>query len=113
MTEDEKRQQKGMLLLEYQEAEDNLAHLEEKAKRVSKNISAVSKWLEDRTRGYTPAGGGDDKVYVDNRYIDIQNNPEIVNAMDFEAAKSLALEIKEARRKVQELAERKKSLGVK
>ena len=38
MTEDEKRQQKAMLLLEHQEAEQNLAHLEEKAERLSRRI---------------------------------------------------------------------------
>ncbi|SRR6266496_3292568 len=113
MTEDEKRQQKAMLLLEYQEAEEHLAHLQEKAKRLSENVLAVAKWMEDRSHSYTTAGGSDDKAYVNNRYVNILNNPEIVKAMDFEVAKSLALEIKEAKRRVEELAERKKSLGVK
>jgi hypothetical protein len=34
MTDDEKRQQKAMPLLDYQEAEDNLAHTKERASRI-------------------------------------------------------------------------------
>jgi len=47
MTDDEKRQQKAMLLLEYQEAEDNLAHLLEQAKRKAAAFKEVAVWLDD------------------------------------------------------------------
>jgi hypothetical protein len=57
---------------------------------------------EDRV--YIPEGGG---------YVDVLSDPTVPKAMDFEAAKSLALEMKEARRRVEELSERKKSLGLK
>jgi hypothetical protein len=116
MTEDEKRQQKAMLLLECQEAEQHLAHLQEKAKRISQNILAVSKWIENRSKGYNAAGSGEeDKVYVTEigRYVNIFADPEIAKAMDFEAANSLAIELNEARRRVRELSERKKALGLK
>lgn len=115
MTEDEKRQQKAMLLLEYQEAEENLAHLQEKAKRLSQYLLAVSKWMEDRSHGYSTAGGSEEKVYVTEMggYVNILTSPEVTKAVDFEDVKSLAVEIKDARTRIQQLSERKKSLGVK
>lgn len=114
MTEDEKRQQKAMLLLEHQEAMDHLANLQEKAKRMSRYISAVSKWVEDRMHGYSSAAG-ENKVYMSEGggHVDVLSDPAVPKAMDFEAAKSLALEMQEARRRVEELSERKKSLGLK
>jgi hypothetical protein len=43
MTDDEKRQQKAMLLLAYQEAEENLAHAQERATRIAGAIEEVGK----------------------------------------------------------------------
>src|ERR1700722_15109290 len=101
-----------MLLLEHQEATDHLANLQEKAKRISKNILAVSKWVEDRSHGYSTTTG-ESKVHVDGGYVEVLSDPAVAKAMDFEAAKSLALEMREARRRVEELSERKKSLRLK
>jgi hypothetical protein len=115
VTEDEKRQQKAMLLLEYQEADEHFAHLQEKAKRLSNNLLALSKWIEDRSQGYTVSGGSEDKVHVTEAggWITILNNPDIAKTMDFEALKAVANELKQARARVQELSERKRSLGLK
>jgi hypothetical protein len=114
MTEDEKRQQKAMLLLEYQEAQEHLAHLQEKAKRISNNILAVSKWMDNCSQGYSSAAG-EDRVYITDigGTVNILTDPNVAKAMDFDAAKSLALELDEARRRLQELSERKTSLGLK
>jgi hypothetical protein len=58
----------------------------------------------NRERVFVPEMGG---------HIDILADPEISMAMNFDAAKGLMLEIKEANRRVAELLERKHSLGLK
>jgi hypothetical protein len=102
-----------MLLLEHQEAQEHLANLHEKAKRISNYILAVSKWMEDRSHGYNPSG--EDQVYLSElgRHVKVLSEPDVATAMNFEAIKSLAIEVNEARRRVQELSERKKLLGLK
>jgi hypothetical protein len=114
MTEDEKRQQKAMLLLEHQEAEQHLAHLQAKAATVSARIQGVAEWL---TRASRP-GGMDSlgsEVYVSqiSTRVDVLKDPQVAIAMDLNAAKKLIVEIKEARARVTELSERKQSLGLK
>ena len=46
MTEDQKRQQKAELLLSYQEAQDNLAHLRHKAHKMAEPFATVATWLK-------------------------------------------------------------------
>ena len=110
MTEDEKRQQKAMLLLEYQEAEEHLANLQEKAKRISARLLAVSKWMENCASG----GAVSDKVHVSELGGVVSvSSPEIIDAVNFPAARSLYTELMEAQRRVRELSDRKHSLGLK
>ncbi|PYX52883.1 MAG: hypothetical protein DMG76_27815 [Acidobacteria bacterium] len=112
MTEDEKRQQKAMLLLEHQEAEENLAHLEEKAKRVSQRIMAVAEWLERASQRGSDLNR--DKIWIPKLGdVNFLADPEFGMAMDFEAAKTLFQEVRDAKDKFGELTKRKQSLGLK
>ena len=110
MTEDEKRHQKAMLLLEYQEAEEHLANLQEKAKRISYRLLAVAKWMDNCAKGAAVS----DKVHVSELggIVSI-SSPDIIAAVDFPVAQSLYIELMEAQRRVRELSDRKHSLGLK
>lgn len=92
MTDEEKRQQKALLLLEYQEATDHLANLEEKARRIAEKFAALGKWLDKFT--YRDLG---------------DKRPELI-APDLDA---LVAEINQARARVKDLEGRKTSLGLK
>jgi hypothetical protein len=112
MTEDEKRQQKAMLLLEYQEAEQNLAHLQEKAHLISRSLSSVSQWLaksHDRTWNFNPS----EPIYTTGETVKILEDPRFAVAMDFPAMKALALEIKASMDNLRSLRQRKEALGLK
>jgi hypothetical protein len=115
VTQDEMRRQKADLLLEYEEAEQHLAHLQEKAIRTGQRVEAVSKWLlnagepyKDRIsdRIYVSGGGG-------STTIEVLSDPQVAIAMDFEAATKLIEEIRTSHRKIQELKQRKANLGLK
>jgi hypothetical protein len=115
VTEDEKRRQKADLLLEYEETEQHLAHLKEKAIRTGQNVEAVSRWLlnagepySDKIseRFYITSGGG-------SALVDVLTDPQVALAMDFNAAAKLVEEIRAGHRKIQELKQRKASLGLK
>jgi hypothetical protein len=107
MTEEEKRQQKAMLLLEFQEAEDTLAHLQEKAVRMKEPIAEVEHWLNACNRGYRQAHDFD----RDRR---IRSDPQAYrDALNFDAALALMDEIAKTEKLIEELSQRKKALGVK
>lgn len=112
MTEDEKRRQKADLLLEYEEAEQSVAHLREKATRIATRIEAVSRWL------LNAAGNNDtfsDRVYVStagSELFEVPTNAQIPPAMDFSEAVKLVNEIRAGIRRVQELKQRKAALGL-
>jgi hypothetical protein len=113
MTEDEKRQQRAMLLLEYHEAEQHLAHLREKAKLISHRLNAVSKWMEEWSHKGANAIHGEVYLVALGGKVDVLNDPEIAAAMDFASIRGLAIEIQEADRRVREFSDRKQSLGLK
>jgi len=78
--EDEKRHKRQCCFWNFrkQSSEQHLAHLQEKAKRISRNVLAVSKWMEDRSKGYNTAGSGEeDRVYVTEAggYVNILAKP--------------------------------------
>jgi hypothetical protein len=109
MTDDEKRHQKAELLLQYQEAEENLAHLREKAGVLSKLVDEVAMWM---SRAHIPVRANDQ----DDRRRDgnIRKNPaKYREAMNFDAALSLMDEIAEVCQQLNDLSERKKALGLK
>lgn len=109
MTDNEKRQQKAMLLLEYQEAEENLAHLKEKAGVLSKSIDEISTWLSRAHIEIRTNEQGDQKRDANIR----ANIAQYRQALNLDAAVALMDEIKEAERELDSLAERKKALGLK
>jgi hypothetical protein len=110
MTEDEKRQQKAMLLLEYQEADDNLAHLREKATRIAVPFSEVSTWL-DHAGGIRYPGYREDDA---KRNAAIRANPDLYRRnLNFDEALALMDEIVRAEALLQKLAQRKNDLGLK
>lgn len=109
MTEDEKRQQKAMLLLEYQEAEENLAHLREKAGRMSAPFATVAKWLERAQSGSSMYRIDQDRTEATIR----ANLASYQNQINFDEALLLMNEIDGAEKKLKELATRKQSLGLK
>jgi hypothetical protein len=94
MTEDEKRQQKAMLLLEYQEAEQHLAHLEAKAASTSRRLAVVSEWLANaskrhndlRDQFYSSQSGGEVSV----------QDPQVQIAMDFATSTARRLRMSKA-----------------
>jgi hypothetical protein len=109
MTEDEKRQQKGLLLLEYQEAQQNLAHLKEKAYRKVEALDEVRKWMrsvQNVSTNYSP-----DELTRNN---DIRTNLDTFRkAMNFDDVLLLMDEIKKANQLLETLEKRKADLGLK
>lgn len=111
MTDDDKRAQKGILLLEYQEAEQHLAHLQEKALRMSQDIKEVAKWLEEERRvgpmhSITTSDAKD-------RSVRLSKGGQYQKSTDFAAVTAMVAELRDAHSKIRELGERKVSLGVK
>jgi glucosamine 6-phosphate synthetase-like amidotransferase/phosphosugar isomerase protein len=113
MTPDESREQKAMLLLEHQEAEDQLSNLEEKAKRISERILAVAEYLREASDRRTDIS--DTQIYVTraSTKMDIGRDPQIAMAMDYQAKLKLVDELRTARARVGELEKRKHALGLK
>jgi hypothetical protein len=109
MTDVEKRRQKADLLLEYQEAEQELAHLKEKARAIRMGLNEISGWLQKITEQpesvkYVSHGKGEMR--------DI-NDPIYSEAMNHDAILQLAQSIKTANEKLSELKTRKEGLGLK
>jgi hypothetical protein len=110
MTEEEKRQQKAMLLLEYQEAESNLAHLREKAGRVAKPYDDVAAWLTHASSFQYPASRERDAKVNAN----IRANLELYRkSFAFDEVVALMDEIKKAEELLAQLGRRKAELGLK
>jgi hypothetical protein len=106
MTTDEKRRQKADLLLEHQEAEENLAHLQEKLAKIAQSLSHVARWL----------GKLDDPVFDGSFPEDfsiIATAPRYREAMDMDAILRLKQEIAAAEQRITNLARRKNALGLK
>jgi len=109
MTTDEKREQRAMLLLEFQEAEENLAHLREKVNRYSAPIGEVEKWLHDAEimlPSYDPEAA--------KRDANIRANIGLYQkTLNFEEILTLMNEIRDAKKLVSSLSTRKANLGLK
>jgi hypothetical protein len=111
MTDEDKRQQKAMLLLEFQEAEEELAHLEENAKRLAGDIREVADWVETATFPDFLR-----KREIQERHAKLSSeagSKRYSEALDFEKARDSVSLVTEAREKVEELKQRKASLGLK
>jgi hypothetical protein len=110
VTDDEKRRQKADLLLEYQEAQEHLSSLEEKARRNVDSLKMVIEWLEkiyDRTYNFDVMA----RLFRAGTIAHI-NEPRIIAAMNYEDLLALGRDAKAAMDKLRELSERKKALGV-
>lgn len=105
MTENEKRQQKAMLLLEFQEAENNLAHVREKVMRVGVDFSEVTTWLKEAGRGYAQSAQANTKVRT--------NIEKYKKSVQFDQALAAMDELTAAEDFLANLQIRKKDLGLK
>jgi hypothetical protein len=108
MTESEKRQQKAELLLEYQEAEDNLAHLREQAKSIHDRLEKLTQWMND----YCPSSYPRQQVEVARRHAQIISDPQIEVTLDFQKILALVKEVQEGEAKLSEMKQRKNALGL-
>jgi len=100
MTDEEKHQQIGRLVLEYQQAEQHLAHLREKAASAATAFIQVGDWLKRVSAGQPQFG---------------RNEQARKSAETVASAEALKLidEIAEAQRTLADLAQRKAALGLK
>lgn len=110
MTDEEKRQQKAMLLLEAQEADDELAHLREKATQEAVKLHEVAQWLEDAIGdGYSH----DIALKREERERKISTSGhQYSQTMNFANIVDLVHQIKEARKIQGGLQARKAALGL-
>jgi len=110
MTEDQVRQQKALLLLEHQEASTELAHLQEKAKRLSDSLNAVAFWVKRVSEGYMSA----EVVYIADLggEVNIVTDPRFVAALNFDKARELVAQIISTSERCRDLQERKEKLGL-
>jgi hypothetical protein len=111
MTEDEKRQQKAMLLLECEEAESDLAHLRERAARLSGEIGEVEAWLNRAAPFHGNRELTQKDIELDKK---IRAKQQVYrDALSFDSALSLMDEITAAQKRFADIAERKSNLRLK
>jgi hypothetical protein len=112
MTPDEARQQKALLLLEHQEAEQQVADLEEKAARIAQRIGAISGWLKtiSSSREIHPSNV---PTWIAGVEADILRDPQFAAAMNLEDVRKLVQEIIEARGRLSDLSRRKQASHLK
>ena len=106
MTDDEKRKQKAMLLLQHEETRQELEHLRTKAWTLGEEVKEIARWL-DTARGQE--SGYRDVELVEK--IDA-HLPHYRKVFDFDAIASLRDELKRTHDKLRELTTQKKALGL-
>ena len=107
MTEDEKRHQKAELLLEYQEQENELAHLREQLKLESLRIGGVLQWMRDYESTEL-----NHTMEVERRHAAITRDPQLPISFDIAKLIELVKSIREANQKLGDLRTRKQNLGL-
>jgi hypothetical protein len=114
MTDDEKRQQKAMLLLECQEAEEELAHLSEKARKVIDKLRVLTSFVEAARPGEMKHATYADKSLAIREKLKSQiiGNPGFREGLSFDLLLALVAELDQASEKLAELHRQKKSLGL-
>lgn len=91
-------------MLEFQEAEENLAHAREKVARVAVPFTEVTNWLKEAVRGYGPA----------QTNTNIRTNlEEFKQSVNFSDALAVMDELVAAETALQQLQKRKADLGLK
>lgn len=110
MTEDEKRQQKAMLLLDFEEAVEELKHLQERSKRVAEDIALIAEWVKRSTGSFTGKDYDQHTASIDASVrANLAKYREVLN-IDI-ALKSIE-ECNAAGDRVKELRSRKDALGL-
>jgi hypothetical protein len=110
MTDEEKREQKALLLLEYQEAENHLAQLRERARRKAESFDIVERWLKYVAGDNTAHHYGQDSSKIGDM---IQPNlAKYKENLDLDAVFKLVAEVENAKLKVSDLGKRKAELGL-
>src|SRR6266852_1773018 len=107
MTIDEKRHQKAMLLLEFQEANENLAHLREKANRIVKPVCDVAQCLKaaaEASRSYDNKETAVSFAIKADRNAYMEALASVLDVLE---------EIRAAEEELEKLGERKAALGLK
>ena len=111
MTVDEKRQLKGEVLLEFQEAVENQKALSAKGQRTCESLNDLAMWVRNAysaAHNFDPAKDFWAKDRHTNilgneaRYRDVMNYDELITLVDH---------IVSAQKRVDELRERKQTLG--
>lgn len=113
MTADETREQKALLLLEYQETEAELANVEEKARRLAERILAVGYWLlgfaSDRSADIAMS-----EAWVPGPATRINvKEAKTVESMNYQTATAVIQQMWQVRGRLAELRKRKDALGLK
>lgn len=109
MSEDEKAQQIGKIVTEYQAAKVALAHLEQKVKSVGDAYTEVGEAIAPRTG----ASGGNFKIEKNHfRLIYSRNENIAASLLNEESLVSLITEREEARNKAAALRAQLNALGI-
>ncbi|HEX4004129.1 MAG TPA: hypothetical protein VHX36_15870 [Candidatus Acidoferrales bacterium] len=109
MTEDQKKQQRNQLFGDYYDAEQDLAHLREKARRMAESIYGIAVWL----------GQGDSQKRRPQEYQGLcermrANLGHVKATLNADEVISIMEEIQQAEEKLTQLASRKQALlGIK
>jgi hypothetical protein len=114
MTDDEKREIKGRLLLEFQDAEDELAHLSEKARNEASNLRVLASFLDGARPPDTQTGPYVEKglEYHATRLATIRRNCGYGDSLSFDVLLQLANELQRAEQRVRTLKKQKVELGL-
>jgi hypothetical protein len=113
MTTDEKREIKGRLLLDFQEAEDELAHLSEKARKEAANLRTLAGFIDSvRPPESKTAYVEKDPQYHAARFATICRNCGYGEALDLKAFLQLANELEQSKLRVHVLMKQKTDLGL-
>ena len=110
MTVDEKRQLRGEVLVEFQDAVENLKALTEKGRRASESFTELAIWIRNAYSGHNfdPA---QDFWSKDHHANIIRNEPRYRDVMNYEEIITLADHIVSAQKRVDDLRERKQAMG--
>lgn len=112
MTTDEKRQQKAMLLLEFAEAEEDLAHLLEKARRFKGQLTKLNELLALANSG-TQEGMRQKLEIAALESAKLAADSGQNELAEVGTVSALIAEIDSAQRRINDLKVQKKSLGLK
>jgi hypothetical protein len=111
MTVDEKRQLKGEILLEFQEAVENLKALTAKAQRANESLTDLATWVRSACSAdhkFDPA----QDIWVKDRHANILGNEQRYrDVMNYDELITLVDHVLSAQKRVDELRERKQTMG--